>query len=86
MTTNFALFPRDHRTVQIQVNYKYEFVNMYYWIEDEGTQEQLNKFVSEHTPKEDDSKEYLENNLPNIQSLVHQDHESLYQVEYQHLV
>ncbi|MBR0088266.1 MAG: hypothetical protein IJP94_00325 [Clostridia bacterium] len=67
MTTNFALFPRDNRTVQIQVNYKYEFVNMYYWIEDEGTEEQLNNFVSEHTPKEEDieedSKEYLENKI-----------------------
>ena len=71
MTTNFALFPRDNRTVQIQVNYKYEFINMYYWIEEEGTEEQLNNFISEHTRKEEDSKEYLETKIAEQrQSLV----------------
>ena len=83
INTNFALFPRDNRTVQIQVNYKYEFVNMYYWIEDGGTEEQLNRFVSEHTPKEEDSKEYLENKIAKQkQSLAA--FESRYKIESRH--
>ena len=67
INTNFALFPADNKTVQIEVNYKYEFVNMYYWIADEGTEEQLNKFVWDHTMTEkslgEDPKEVTENRL-----------------------
>lgn len=28
--SNFAVFPTSNKTVQIQVNQKYEFFNMYY--------------------------------------------------------
>ena len=83
INTNFALFPADNRTVQIQVNYKYEFVNMYYWIEEEGTEEQLSNFISEHTHKEEDSKEYLESKIAEQrQSLAA--FESRYTIERRH--
>ena len=52
--SNFAIFSSSNKTVRIQVSQKYEFINMYYWIEDEVTEEQLRKFAHEHTITEED--------------------------------
>ena len=38
--THFAQFSSSDKTVTIHVSPKYEFMNMYEWIEDEGTEEQ----------------------------------------------
>ena len=56
---------------------------MYYWIEEEGTEEQLSNFISEHTHKEEDSKEYLESKIAEQrQSLAA--FESRYTIERRH--
>ena len=51
--THFAHFSSSDKTVTIHVSPKYEFMNMYEWIEDEGTEEQLKKFIWEHTLTEE---------------------------------
>ena len=52
--SNYALFTTERKTVNIRVSNKYEFINMYCWIEDDGTEEQLKKFVWDHTMTEED--------------------------------
>lgn len=65
--SNFAIFSSSNKTVRIQVSQKYEFINMYYWIEDEVTEEQLRKFAHEHTITEEDigedPKKFLEDRI-----------------------
>lgn len=84
MVSNFALFPEDNRTVLIRVNNKYEFINMYYWIEDEGTEEQLKKFAHEHTITEDaigeDPKKFLEDRIAKQKKYL-ESFESRYKIE-----
>lgn len=65
--THFARFSSSDKTVMIHVSPKYEFINMYEWIEDEGTEEQLKKFIWEHTLTEEglgeDPKAVLEEDI-----------------------
>ena len=51
--THFAHFSSSDKTVTIHVSPKYEFMNMYEWIADEGTEEQLKKFIWDHTLTEE---------------------------------
>ena len=65
--THFAHFSSSDKTVTIHVSPKYEFMNMYEWIEDEGTEEQLKKFIWEHTLTEEqlgkDPKRVMEDDI-----------------------
>ena len=65
--THFAQFSSSDKTVTIHVSPKYEFMNMYEWIEDEGTEEQLKKFIWEHTLTEEqlgkDPKRVMEDDI-----------------------
>ena len=65
--THYARFSPSDKTVIIYVSPKYEFINMYEWIEDEGTEEQLKKFIWEHTLTEEhlgqDPKTVLEEDI-----------------------
>ena len=51
--THFAQFSSSDKTVTIHVSPKYEFMNMYEWIADEGTEEQLKQFIWDHTLTEE---------------------------------
>ena len=51
--THFAHFSSSDKTVTIHVSPKYEFMNMYEWIADEGTEEQLKQFIWDHTLTEE---------------------------------